>query len=221
MRGGAGVSAALTTGIAGEVGLRAGALGMTAATTGGILTAGIGVGAAALGAAGLYGFMKRRRNKIMNHIINLFNNKIIIERLGKMIENNIPDPDYKFTGISEKKYKALLKKWFSYMGGRKIKQKSYTLHYLMEIDAIERNINMTLEEKLTKFYELLSGGISKYLGWWNRALIDSGIVLLPEMDRASIKEYFKISKQMRSQHKKTQKIAREANNIIKDQNENE
>ena len=99
----------------------------------------------------------------MNHIINIFKDATIIKRLGEKIqENDLPDSDYKFTGISEKKYKILLKKWFSYMGGHKINRKSYTLHYLMEIDVIERNINMTLEEKLTKFYELLSGGISKY-----------------------------------------------------------
>ena len=227
MSGVAGATAAMA-GFAGELGLGSASLGsvgtslgvgstMSAATVGGLLTGGISVGVGGLSAAILYGLAKRKRKKLMNHIINLFKDATIIERLRERIkENDLPDSDYKFTGISEKKYKILLKKWFLYMGGRKIFRKTYTLHYLMEIDMIERNINMPLEEKITKFHELLSGGVSKYLGWWSRALVEAGIVSLPMMDKANIKQYFKISKQMRSQHKKTEKIADEARNVIMD-----
>jgi len=218
---GVGVPGTLLGGIASEFGLGAGALGMSATTVGGLLTGGITVGAAGLSAAVLYGFAKRKRSNIINHIVKLFNDPSIVDALGKMISNDIKDPDFKYNGISVKSCSKLLRRWYSYMGGHKIKRKSYTLHYLMEIDSIERDTTTPVTRKIEQLYNLLSGGVSKYLGWWNRALIDVGIVSLPEMDRAAIKKYFKVSKHMRSQHKKTQKIANKARDIIMDQNEKE
>ena len=138
-----------------------------------------------------------------------------------MIQNDTKDPDFKYNGISVKTCKKLVRRWYMYMGGHKIRRKSYTLHYLMEIDSIERDTTAPMAHKIGQLYNLLSGGVSKYLGWWNRALIDVGIISLPEMDRSAIKEYFKLSKQIRSQHKKTQKIAKKGRDVIMDQNENE
>tara|TARA_Y100000817_G_scaffold293867_2_gene267232 strand:+ start:7912 stop:8562 length:651 start_codon:yes stop_codon:yes gene_type:complete len=189
---------------------------LSATTVGGLLTGGIAAGAAGLSVATMYGFAKRERMKIINHILKLFSDQSIVNSLGKMISKDINDPDYKYRGISVKSCKKLVRKWYKYMGGYKVNRKSYTLHYLMEIDSIERNTLIPMAQKIRQLYDLLSGGISQYLGWWNRALVDVGIISLPDIDRPTIKEYFKISKQMRSQYKKTQKIAKKGRDVIMD-----